>query len=271
MSELQVTPAVYRECNMDTVVRHLLPGGEAVVFSSRSPDKESANEDAAAIHSFGDNAQVLTVADGMGGGRLGETASRLTIESIEESLLAAAKSDLALRSGILSGIENASDRIKEVAPGAGTTVATLEITGHAVRPYHVGDSVILIVGQRGRIKLLTVPHSPVGLAVEAGVLDHDEAMHHEDRHIILNYVGSPEMRIEMGSVVTLARRDTVLIASDGLVDNLTIPEVIELVRKGPLHKAIQRAAEQARQRMSAPTPGQPSKPDDLTIVAYRRR
>lgn len=271
MTESQPVPAIYCESNMDEPVRHELPDGEAVVFSSRSPDKDSANEDAAALFRFNGHAQVLTVADGMGGMRSGETASRLTIESLQESLHHAGERDLALRSGILSGIETASRRIKEQSPGAGTTIAALEIDGHTVRPYHVGDSVILVVGQRGKIKLLTVPHSPVGLAVEAGVLDHDEAMHHEDRHMILNFVGSPEMRIEMGSILELAVRDTVLLASDGLVDNLTIPEIVELIRMGPLPKAVQAAARKARERMDKEQPGKPSKPDDLTLLAYRRK
>ena len=271
MLETLSTPVIYCESNMDAAVRHELPDGEAVVFSTRAPDKETSNEDAAALLSFNEHAQVLTIADGMGGARLGETASRLTIESLRESLQNASENDLALRSGILSGIENASSRIKETSPGSGSTIAALEISGNMVRPYHVGDSVILVVGQRGKIKLLTIPHSPVGMAVEAGVLDHKEAMYHEDRHIILNYVGSSEMRIEMGSIVNLAPKDTVLLASDGLVDNLTIPEIVNLIRKGPLVTVVQTAAAHARQRMSTPNPGQPSKPDDLTLIAYRRK
>ncbi|MGI9590762.1 MAG: PP2C family protein-serine/threonine phosphatase, partial [Myxococcota bacterium] len=79
---------------------------------------------------------------------------------------------------------------------------------------------ILLIGQRGRVKLQTVDHSPVGFAVEAGLLDADAALHHEDRHIISNFVGGADLRIEMGSGLHLAERDTLCLASDGLADNL---------------------------------------------------
>ena len=86
----------------------------------------------------------------------------------------------------------------------GQVARRMEISNGSVRPYHVGDSVILLVGQRGKIKLQTVSHSPVGYAVEAGVLDEVEAMHHQDRHVVSNFIGSPEMRIEVGAPLRLA-------------------------------------------------------------------
>jgi serine/threonine protein phosphatase PrpC len=95
-------------------------------------------------------------------------------------------------------------------------------------------------------------------------------MHHEDRHLVSNVIGSPEMTIEIGPSLRLAPRDTVLLASDGLFDNLYIHEVVERIRKGPLDQAVERLATDSRRRMLEPEPGSPSKPDDLTIVALRR-
>jgi serine/threonine protein phosphatase PrpC len=119
------------------------------------------------------------------------------------------------------------------------------------------------------VKWQTIPHSPVGFAVEAGVLDEEEAMHHEERHVVSNVVGSAEMRIEIGPEIRLAPRDTVVLASDGLLDNLTMDEIIARVRKGRLDKAVRRLAVDTRRRMTCPEEGQPSKPDDTTIIAYR--
>ena len=42
---------------------------------------------------------------------------------------------------------------------------------------------ILTTGQRGRLRMQTVSHSPVGFAIEYGLLDESEAMHHEERHL----------------------------------------------------------------------------------------
>ena len=102
------------------------------------------------------------------------------------------------------------------SPDGGTTLAAVEISGVSARPYHIGDSSILITGQKGKLKLNTVAHSPVGFAVEAGLLDVDEALHHAERHLVSNVLGLENMRIELGSPVDLAPRDSLVIASDGL-------------------------------------------------------
>jgi len=153
--------------------------------------------------------------------------------------------------------------------GAATTLAVVEIQDHTIRPYHVGDSMILTVGQRGRMKLQTVSHSPVGFAVESGMLNEREAMHHEDRHIVSNVIGMPEMRLEVGSTLTLAERDTVLIASDGLFDNLRINEITACVRVGPIQRAADRLLADSLNRMEKHWEGQPHKPDDLTFIVFR--
>ena len=128
---------------------------------------------------------------------------------------------------------------------------------------------VLVIGGRGKIKYQTISHSPVGFAVEAGLLDEDQALHHEDRHVVSNFVGSQEMRIEVGPTLQLTTQDRVLLASDGLFDNLTIDEVVTLARKGPLRRAVRELSRQVHQRMTRPVEGLPSKPDDTTILVYR--
>ena len=94
-------------------------------------------------------------------------------------------------------------------------------------------------------------------------------MHHEERHIVSNVLGSPDMRIEMGSRRELAARDTVVLASDGLLDNLHTDEVVELARRGDPVDAARSLVEAARRRMMEPIEGAPSKPDDLTLALFR--
>ena len=130
---------------------------------------------------------------------------------------------------------------------------------------------ILVVGGKGKVKLLTVSHAPVAMAVEAGLLDAVEAMHHDERHLVSNVVGSTEMRIEIGPPLKLAPRDTVVLASDGLSDNLHLDEIIARIRKGKLTQSMSQLVAEADQRMQTPLPGCPHKPDDLTVIAYRRK
>lgn len=219
---------------------------------------------------LGDSYGVLAVADGLGGAPLGEQASRTLIETIAESLYAEplTASDR-LREAILDGVETANSKIIGAANNSATTLALVEVQGRTIRPYHVGDSVVLVFGQRGKVKVQTVSHSPMGYAVESGFMEEDEALQHEERHVVSNVVGSEEMRLEIGGVFEMAPRDTMIIATDGLVDNLAIQEVVEIARKGPLDKAVQQLIDACRSRMSSENANEPGHADDLTILAFR--
>jgi serine/threonine protein phosphatase PrpC len=143
-----------------------------------------------------------------------------------------------------------------------------EFLNGQVRSYHVGDSELMSVGQRGRIKLRVIPHSPTGFAVEAGLLDEDEAIEHDTRHLLFNVIGAPDMRIEIGTPVRVDDYDTVLLSSDGLLDNLFVDEIVRIIRCGDLANAADELTALALARMAGGDSG-PSKPDDLTIVLYR--
>lgn len=243
--------------------------GTAAVHTARCPDKPTPNEDAAALIDCGPRKAVLAVADGFGGLPAGEQAAQIALKTLASVVTATHAAGGTLRAGILDGFEKANQKVTALGIGAATTLAVIEIDNNRVRSYHVGDSMVLIVGQRGKLKLQTVSHSPVGYAVEAGLLEEDEALHHEDLHLVSNMVGSPEMRIEIGPSQQLQPRDTVVLGSDGVFDNVSVPEIVEIVRKGSLRVVTGLLAAECDRRMRVPDKGQPSKPDDLTFVLYR--
>jgi PPM family protein phosphatase len=249
--------------------QHVLAGGTACLYTARSPFKERTNEDALALIPFDEDAAVIAVADGVGGLPAGALAAGAAVRALRDALLAARARGETLRSAILDGIEQANHAVLDVGVGAAATFAVVELEGRRIRPFHIGDCEILVVGQRGRLKLQTVSHSPVAQAVDAGMLDREEAMHHVDRHLVSNVVGATDMRIEMGSWRTLGARDTLLVASDGLHDNLHLNEIVEQVRKGALEGAARKLEQMAHARMRGARFGEPSKPDDLTFVLYR--
>jgi len=256
--------------HMDAPVVAPFVRGEVAVYSARSPDKDTVNEDAAALIEVNGGGAILAVADGAGGMAAGQEASSIAIRTLAATIEAADKNDAGSREALLNAIESAARQIAELGIGAATTFAAVELSDDTVRPYHVGDSMILNTGQRGRLKLQTVSHSPVGYAVESGLLDAAEAMHHEERHIVSNMVGAADMRIEIGAATRIAPRDTLVLATDGLFDNLHVWEIVECVRKGPLARAARNLAQLCRARMQHPADEQPSKPDDLTFILYRR-
>jgi protein phosphatase len=177
-----------------------------------------------------------------------------------------------LRPVILDAVDKANQNVLNLARGAATTLVVAQLDAKGLRCYHVGDSELVAVGQRGRIKQRVVPHSPTGFAVEAGLLDENEAIQHDQRHVLFNVIGSPDMRVEVGPTLQLAARDTVLLASDGLFDNLYIDEIVESICSGPLVDAANRLVERTQARMRGDAADDmPCKPDDLTIVLFRPR
>jgi serine/threonine protein phosphatase PrpC len=138
-----------------------------------------------------------------------------------------------------------------------------------MRTYHVGDSMILVTGRNGRVKVETVSHSPVGYAVESGLLSESEAILHGERHLVSNVIGSPDLHISVGVTTPFSAQDTLLLATDGLVDNVEKQEVVQLMRKRPLAACSKALTGLALRRMAGGA--RPAKPDDLTVILYRRQ
>lgn len=247
---------------------HPFAHGHVVAFSTPKVGREGPNEDAAAILWTGEDSGILAVADGVGGHPAGAQASAAALSGLLAAIEEAGET-ADLRGAILGGFDRANQAVMGLGVGAATTMAVAEIASDQVRTYHVGDSSILLLGQRGKQKLLTLAHSPTGYAMEAGLLDEREAMDHEERHLVSNLMGSQEMRIEVGPPCSVSRRDTLLLATDGVFDNLYLEEIVDCIRKGEPLAAAARLAADCKVRMQG-NPEGPSKPDDLTFLMFRR-
>lgn len=259
----------YCSTDLDEPELHALGLGLAAVFTRRNPDANSVNEDACALVPYNEQAGLLIVADGAGGLPGGEQASAIVIAALRAKVHQAIRDGSDLRSAVLDGIDSAQQKILKLGIGAATTLAVAEINGQRLRTYHVGDTQIMLVGQKGKVKLSTKCHSPVGYAIEAGLLDRDAAMTHSSRHLVSNLVGNNAMSIEISMPIDIAPKDTVIIASDGLYDNLYEDEIIDFCRKGQLLQITRSLATACDQHMRGASAI--SKPDDLTIIAYRPR
>ena len=261
-------PVLLRDETRSDVIDVPLEVGCAAMFTARSPIKRTPNEDAALAMETGDGAVVLAVADGCGGIPAGDVAARLALEAIQEQVAGAAGPD-ALAAAVLEGFGRANRAVMDMGVGAGTTLSVVTVDDGFARAYHAGDSQILITGQRGRLKLNPVAHAPTAYAVEAGLLTERQAIVHQERHVITNMIGAPDMHVEVSSPVALAPRDTVVVASDGVSDNLLVHEVVDLVRTGSHTESLGRLIALCESRMAAADGMRPGKPDDLTVVVYR--
>jgi serine/threonine protein phosphatase PrpC len=249
-------------------------GGTAVVFTEPAPTRveDEPNEDAVGVFGLGPEAAVLAVADGVGGHGRGDLGSRTALEALAEQLAEVDAEDLDLRDPIMSAIEQANARLLAHNPSPATTLVVATILRGQLRCYTVGDSELMVVGQRGKLKLRTIPHSPIGYARESGLLDETSALLHDERHLLSNVIGMPGMHVAATTGMRLAPRDTVLLGSDGIFDNLYHDEIIEIVRAGEPLATAERLVDSLRKRMAAgPSrePEIPSKPDDVAFVLFR--
>lgn len=243
--------------------------GHVVAYCRASPTRDGGNQDGCAVVPLGgEEGTLLLVADGAGGQPGAERAAGVVIHAF---LGAFATAKGALRERVLTAMEQADRALADLKIGAGSTLAVTHVRADGMRSFHVGDSGVLLVGQRGRRHFESIAHSPVGYAVEAGVLDENEALTHEDRHIVSNLLGSGAARIEMSARLPVHARDTLLLASDGLFDNLPVDAIIDTIRKGPLERSASELATAARARMHASvrSDSEIGKPDDLTFLLYR--
>jgi PPM family protein phosphatase len=247
-----------------------LERGQVAWFASAGPTRgpEESNEDSLAVLETAYGGIVLAIADGVGGHPSGEHASRVAIEQLANAVTEHAVEPL--RVAVVDGFERANREVCGLGKNAATTLSVVEIDDTGSRCFHAGDSTALVVGQRGRQKFLSMSHSPVGYALEAGFLDESEAMVHEERHLISNLVGSDAMNIQIGPRIRLSRHDTVLVGSDGVFDNATVQEITEVIRKGPLPAAAANLRALCARRMDQPEDGAPSKPDDMSFILFRR-
>ena len=237
-------------------------------FTAKSPAKETANEDCAGWIRLAHDKWVFIVADGLGGLPAGEAASQLAVQRILKTL--SDQSSLDTRSAICLGIDQANEAILSSASGGATTIVIAEYDQGYIRPYHIGDATMLVTGQRGKNKFQSVSHSPTGYLEEAGIIDEHAAMTHHQRHIVSNVLGSTEMRLEIGPKILLAKYDTVVIASDGLQDNLASAQVIDLVRRGRLEQSTQKLIHHCHASMNGENQTSFRHPDDLTLITIRR-
>lgn len=252
-------------------------GGTAIAFTAPSPTPEDRlNEDGVGVFGLGPDTAVFAVADGVGGHGKGDLAARTALEAIANELAKLSPNPSPddvqdPRGPVMDAIERANQRLLGRVGSPATTLVVATLHRGDLRCYTVGDSELMVVGQRGKLKLRTIPHSPVGYARESGMLDEAEALLHDERHLLSNVLGMEGMHMAATASLSLAPRDTVLLGSDGLFDNLFHDEIIEIIRAGELFTTAEELLRRLRQRMSEPSedPEIPSKPDDLSFVLFR--
>jgi protein phosphatase len=177
------------------------------------------------------------IADGMGGHRGGETASRLAVEKQVDALMAASNGK-PLPERLIDGLRTAHDSIyqmsqeNELLRGMGTT-STLLAFDNPKNPTeawiaHVGDSRCYLL-KPGAIWQLTRDHSIVQEKLRAGLITRDQLKSDVMKNVITRSVGF-EMQLDPDLYhVNVARDDVFLLCSDGLTGHIEDSEILKIV------------------------------------------
>jgi serine/threonine protein phosphatase PrpC len=238
--------------------------GVVAATSLPSPARPESDEDALRVLPVGGDGALLAVADGCGGMPAGDRASAAVVTAFSSAIRETVGSDLT--SAVLAGFDRANSAVTDLRVGAGSTLTAVLVVDRVARVIHAGDSPAMVVGQRGAVRFATLSHSLVGFGVTAGLLTADEAQGHEDSGVVLNVLGFPEMFVHVGPPIELKPMDTVLVASDGLSDNVPIEQIVAACRVGTAECALERLAELASHAMVESPAGHA---DDLSIALYR--
>lgn len=171
---------------------------------------------------------VFIVADGMGGHKAGDYASKVTVETIVEEIRKSEESEAAVVLDHAIRTANALiRRCAEESPdleGMGTTVVAATCDGDILQVANVGDSRLYIANSR-EIRQITRDHSLVEEMVRMGGIGREEARNHPDKNIITRAVGADDTIKPDFFTVKLDRGDIVLMCTDGLTNMLEDEEI----------------------------------------------
>lgn len=174
---------------------------------------------------------LFIVADGMGGHKAGEYASKLTVETMIREIEGSDETDtVKLLDGAIASANALIRRKAAEAPGMegmGTTVVAAVCIDDCLRIANVGDSRLYIVNKE--IRQITRDHSLVEEMVRAGTISKAEARVHPDKNIITRAVGAVDEVEPDYFTVELKEGDLVLMCTDGLTNMLEDEEIRMIV------------------------------------------
>ncbi|MBR5420595.1 MAG: Stp1/IreP family PP2C-type Ser/Thr phosphatase [Lachnospiraceae bacterium] len=208
---------------------------------------------------------LFIVADGMGGHKAGEYASKCAVETLVAWVNHSA--DRGSVRVISKGIREANRRVREKALsddnyyGMGTTlvVATLEDTGLCVA--NVGDSRLYLIHD-DELRQVTTDHSLVEEMVQMGELERRYARSHPDKNIITRAIGvMEEVDVDIFELEDISEGDMLLMCSDGLSNMIEDDEILALIREGgTLKEMAERLVDEANANGGR---------DNITVILVR--
>jgi PPM family protein phosphatase len=166
---------------------------------------------------------LYVVADGMGGHRGGQVASRVALETLESL---ASEGSGTLPENVHGANKAVWDRSveDERLAGMGTTLTGAQIDGASALIAHVGDSRAYLL-RDGELRQLTADHTLVARMVKSGEITEAEAEVHPHKNVLTRALGTDEeVEVDEDSIA-LVDGDRLLLCSDGLTGMVTEDQI----------------------------------------------
>lgn len=209
---------------------------------------------------------AYVLADGMGGARAGEHASRMAVDTVIEMLHGAARRDSQV---LLQSVEEANRRVLEAAhadpnlDGMGTTLVVALDTGDAIAIASVGDSRAYLLDGAG-LRAITADQSWVNEVGRPLGLDENSLRTHPMRNVLTMAIGAASALTVHNYSVPLAPGSLLLMSTDGLHGVVSAAELERILRAAdgaPLDLCCRNLVDAARRAGG---------PDNITAVVVRR-
>lgn len=181
---------------------------------------------------IGNLPNLFIVADGMGGHKAGEFASRFTVEVVKDELAKSVEDNP--EAMIKQAITSANQKLLETArqdsrlEGMGTTLVVATVIERTLYFANVGDSRLYLLNHD--IKQVSKDHSLVQEMVRLGGIKQEEAKNHPDKNIITRAIGAKE-QVEVDFYeYRLQKGDIILMCTDGLSNMVDDTEMLRIVK-----------------------------------------
>jgi len=209
-----------------------------VGFKTDKGRMRSNNEDACFVMQ---KDKVFIIADGVGGNKSGEIASRTAVNGIvkyiEGNPLESVKTPKKINDyfdecikEINFNVLESSQRFEENR-GMATTIVIAYMVKNKMYVMNVGDSRAYLFRNK-KLKQITEDHTYVNSLVKAGVISEEDAMYHENKNMITRAIGA-DYKVEADTFVTTIRPDDiVLMCTDGLYGEIDDKGIIKELSKG---------------------------------------
>jgi len=173
--------------------------------------------------------KIIAVADGMGGHKAGEIASKTVKEYLEID------NDLEDKS-LKTIFQEINDKIlacaedNEEYSGMGTTFTMAKIKDNKIYIGHIGDSRAYLL-REGKIMQMTTDHTMVNELLKFEGITPEQAQEHPLKHVLSRALGVEKSINIEEKTYTLEEGDQILLSTDGLHGFLTDEEIVETFKE----------------------------------------